>query len=71
MIQIEGSIMETFIPCEKLSKKEKDKLDLAKRQTWSELNPVTMSPENSETYNRNKARNWKCDYHKPIPGLFI
>jgi len=28
-----GSIMEKFIPYEKLSKKEKRKLDLAKRQT--------------------------------------
>ena len=34
-------------------------MDLAKRQTWGELNPVTRKPENSKAYNRNKARNWK------------
>ena len=51
--------MEKFIPYEKLSKKEKPKMDLAKRQTWGELNPVTRKPENSKAYNRNKARDWK------------
>ena len=40
--------MEKFIPYEKLSKKEKRKMDLAKRQTWGELNPVTRKPENSK-----------------------
>ena len=39
--------MEKFIPYEKLSKKEKRKLNLAKRQTWGERNPVTRKPENS------------------------
>ena len=62
--------MEKFIPYEKLSKKEKRKMDLAKRQTWGELNPVTRKPENSKAYNRNKARNWNRDGHEPIPGLF-
>ena len=51
--------MKQFIPYEKLSKKEKRKADLAKRQTWGELNPVTRKPENSRAYNRKKARNWK------------
>ena len=63
--------MEKFIPYEKLSKKEKRKMDLAKRQTWGELNPVTRKPENSKAYNRNKARNWKRDCHEPIPGCFF
>ena len=62
--------MEKFIPYEKLSKKEKRKMDLAKRQTWGELNPVTRKPENSKAYNRNKARNWKRDYHETSSGLF-
>ena len=44
--------MEKFIPYEKLSKKEKRKMDLVKRQTWGELNPVTRKPENSKAYNR-------------------
>ena len=51
--------MAKFIPYEKLSKKEKRKLDLAKRQTWGELNPVTRKPENSKAYNRRKAQDWK------------
>ena len=63
--------MEKFIPYEKLSKKEKRKLDQARRQTWGELNPVTRKPENSKAYNRNKARNWKRDYHEPVPGLYV
>jgi hypothetical protein len=63
--------MEKFIPYEKLSKKEKRKIDQARRQTWGELNPVTRKPENSKAYNRNKARNWKRDYRGPVPGVFM
>ena len=48
--------MQEFIPYEKLSKKERRKLDRAKRQTWGELNPVTRRPANSRAYNRSKAR---------------
>lgn len=62
--------MEKFIPYEKLSKKEKRKMDLAKRQTWGELNPVTRKPQNSKAYNRNKSRNWKRDYHETNSGTF-
>ena len=51
--------MEKFIPYEKLSKKEKRKMNLAKRQTWGELNPVTRKPENSKAYNRKKSQDWK------------
>ena len=47
--------MEKFVPYEKLSKKEKRKMDLAKRQTWGELNPATRKPENCKAYNRNKT----------------
>ena len=53
--------MEKFIPYEKLSKKEKRKLDQAKRQTWGSLNPVTRKSEYSGAYNRSKTRNWKRD----------
>ena len=51
--------MEKFIPYEKLCKKEKRKLDLAKRQTWGELNPVTRNPTSRKAYNRRKAQAWK------------
>ena len=61
--------MEKYTPYEKLSKKEKRKLDLARRNTWGELNPVTRKPQNSKAYNRNKSRNWKRE-SEPIPGLF-
>ena len=61
--------MEKYIPYEKLSKKEKRKLDLARRNTWGELNPVTRKSQNSKAYNRNKSRNWKREYHEPIPGF--
>ena len=61
--------MERFISYEKLSKKEKRKMDLAKRQTWGELNPVTRKPENSKAYSRNKARNWKREYHETSSGF--
>ena len=63
--------MEKFIPYEKLSKKEKHKMDLAKRQTWGELNPVTRKPQNSKAYNRNKSRNWKRDYQRTNSGTFL
>ena len=63
--------MEKFIPYEKLSKKEKRKLDKARRQTWGDLNPVTRKPANSKAYNRNKARNWKREYHETSSGTSI
>ena len=62
--------MEKFIPYEKLSKKEKRKMDLAKRQTWGELNPVTRKPENSKAYNRKKSQNWKRELPPTILRLF-
>ena len=55
--------MEKFIPYEKLSKKEKRKLDQAKRQTWGEINPVTRKPENSKAYNRKRTQDWKREQH--------
>ncbi len=51
--------MKNFIPYEKLSKKEQKKVNLAKRQTWGDVNPVTRKPENSKAYQRHKARSWK------------
>ena len=59
--------MEKFIPYEKLSKKEKRKVDAAKRNTWGDLNPVTRKPQNSKAYNRRKAQNWKNDLPNSVP----
>ena len=53
--------MKTHIPYEKLSKKEKRKIDLSKRNTWGELNPVTRKQKNSKAYNRCASQNWKKD----------
>ena len=57
--------MEKFIPYEKLSKKEQQKINKAKRRTWGDLNPVIRKPENSKAYNRNRAQAWK----KNLPDL--
>lgn len=53
--------MEKFIPYEKLSKKERQKLNKAKRGTWGDVNPVTRKPVNSKAYNRKRAQAWKKD----------
>lgn len=50
--------MEKFIPFEKLSKKERQKRNAARRGSWYGLNPVTRKPENSKAYNRRKAQKW-------------
>ena len=63
--------MEKFIPYEKLSKKEKRKVDAAKRNTWGNLNPVTRKPQNSKTYNRNKSRSWKRENHENNSGIYF
>ena len=63
--------MEKFIPYEKLSKKEKRKLDLAKRQTWGELNPVTRKPVSSKAYNRKRTQDWKKDLPNSASCFFI
>ena len=62
--------MEKFIPYEKLSKKEKRKVDKARRQAWGELNPVTRKPANSKAYNRQKAQNWKKELPNSVPLSF-
>lgn len=61
--------MDKYIPYEKLSKKEKRKVDAMRRNTWGELNPVTRKPVNSKAYNRKKSQDWKrelppktCDF---------
>lgn len=48
--------MGEFIPYEKLSKKEKRKMDRKHRTVWSELNPVTRVPENPKAYCRQKEK---------------
>ena len=57
--------MDKYIPYEKLSKKEKRKVDAMRRNTWGERNPVTRKPENSRAYNRKRTQDWK----KELPDL--
>ena len=58
--------------------RDQRKMDLAKRQTWGELNPVTRKPENSKAYNRKKSQAWKrelpptaCDFFLTFPTFSI
>ena len=62
--------MEKIIPYEKLSKKEKRKLDSARRGTWGQINPVTRKPQSNKAYNRSKTRNWKRDVHESNSGTY-
>ena len=49
--------MEKFIAYEKLSKKEKRKLDGKKRKTWGGLSPITRKTKNRKGYDRkNRCR---------------
>lgn len=48
--------MEKFVPFEKLSKKEKRKINLERRSSWGSFNPVTRKPTTSKAYDRKKAR---------------
>lgn len=59
--------MEKFIPYEKLSKKKRRELAIARRGSWGALNPVTRKPENSKAYNRKKARKWSDESPMTVP----
>lgn len=48
--------MKKFVSYEKLSKKEKRKLDQLRRQTWGVLNPATRKTQNSRAYHRPTAK---------------
>ncbi len=59
--------MEKFIPYEKLSKKKRRELAIARRESWGALNPVTRKPENPKAYNRKKARKWSDESPMTVP----
>jgi hypothetical protein len=63
--------MEKFIPYQKLSKKEKRKADLARRQTWGDLNPTTRKPMSSKAYNRKRTQAWKKELPDLRPLCFV
>ena len=62
--------MEKFIPYEKLSKKEKRRLDSARRQTWGALNPTTRKSDNVRIYNRKRRQDWKKELPDPAAFCF-
>ena len=47
------------------------KIDLAKRQTWGELNPVIRKPQNSKTYNHKRTQERKKELPNPASVYFI
>ena len=48
--------MTKFIPYEKLSKKQKRKIDQKRRGSWGNLNPVTRRSKSKKIYNRAKSK---------------
>ncbi len=48
--------MEKFISYEKLSKKEKRRVNARKRKRWQGTTPVTRRTENKKKYNRKKIK---------------
>ena len=63
--------MEKFIPYEKLSKKKKRALDLARRKDWGGMSPVTRRPEDPKAYKRSKARKGSEDDFFSGPCFFL
>ena len=49
--------MKKFVPYEKLSKKEKKKINSAKRRDWNGLNPVTRVADCPKKYSRKEKHN--------------
>ena len=58
--------MEKFVPYEKLSKKEKRKLDRARRGSWGDVNPVSRKAESKKVYNRKRAQDWRNEPLYPV-----
>ncbi len=53
--------MEKFIPFGKLSKRKQRELNLKRRGTWGDVNPVTRKPKDPKAYVRKKTRRWTDD----------
>lgn len=48
--------MKTFIPINKMTKKQQKEYYSRQRGTWNGLNPVTRTVPNGKAYNRNKKK---------------
>lgn len=53
--------MKKFVPYEKMSKKQKKKIDSMKRGSWYGVNPATRKSENPKAYKRKKTLNRNDD----------
>lgn len=62
--------MEKFIPYEKLSKKEKRKLDAMRRGSWGDVNPVSRKVESKKAYHRKRTQDWKKELPDPVSFAF-
>lgn len=62
--------MEKFVPYEKLSKKEKRKIDQMRRGSWGDVNPVSRKVESKKLYNRKRSQDWKNDV-PPLPRPYF
>lgn len=49
--------MGKFVPYEKLSKKQKRKIDMKSRKGWGNISPITRKAEEPKVYKR--IRNWR------------
>lgn len=64
--------MKKFVPYEKLSKKEKKRIDQRRRNTWNGMDPVTRRPDPSFAYHRSKEnRRWNTEARSPDIGGFV
>ncbi len=63
--------MKKFIEYEKLSKKERRKLDLQRRKTWQGLSPVTRKTKNKKLYDRKAFRKGVGDDTAFTEGLIF
>jgi hypothetical protein len=52
---------EKLIPAEKLSKKERKKLNLRARRSWNGVNPITKTVESKKVYKRARFKRQKDD----------
>ena len=58
--------MEKFVPYEKMTKKEKRKIDAMRRGSWGDVNPVTRKVESKKTSNRKRTQDGKKELPHPV-----
>ncbi len=63
--------METFIAYEKLSKKKRKQMNVAKRRTWGDVKPITKIKASAKLYNRKKKNLTSYRYDCSDPSGFL